>query len=133
MSKLAAIRIRGGVRASKELQHALRNVKLDKKHACVILEKNPVNEGMLRKVAQYITWGDVNEETLKKLGDRKTLSPPRKGYSRIGLKKNYKAGGDIGNRGEAINELIVRMTAHVPKERVRDSHSTKSKEVAGVK
>lgn len=37
------------------------------------------------------------------------LHPPRKGY-RGTVKKNFRAGGAAGYRGEAINDLIKRMT-----------------------
>lgn len=37
------------------------------------------------------------------------LSPPRKGFERQGIKKPFKAGGALGNRGEKINNLIERM------------------------
>jgi len=35
------------------------------------------------------------------------LHPPRKGFKSV--KRGYNEGGDLGYRGEAINELIVRM------------------------
>lgn len=36
------------------------------------------------------------------------LHPPRKGFKGT-TKKNYRAGGEAGYRGEAINELVKRM------------------------
>jgi large subunit ribosomal protein L30 len=38
-----------------------------------------------------------------------TLSPPKKGFERKGVKKPYTMGGAYGDRKEAINELILRM------------------------
>ncbi|MCX6804378.1 MAG: uL30 family ribosomal protein [Candidatus Diapherotrites archaeon] len=37
------------------------------------------------------------------------LSPPRGGFEREGVKASYKVGGALGDRGEKINELILRM------------------------
>ncbi|HIH21258.1 MAG: 50S ribosomal protein L30 [Candidatus Diapherotrites archaeon] len=37
------------------------------------------------------------------------LSPPKKGFERQGIKKPFKLGGALGDRGEKINELIERM------------------------
>jgi len=37
------------------------------------------------------------------------LSPPKKGYERGGIKKPYTLGGALGDRGEAINDLIRKM------------------------
>jgi len=36
------------------------------------------------------------------------LHPPRKGF-KGSIKKSYRAGGEAGYRGEAINDLIRRM------------------------
>ncbi|HLD06071.1 MAG TPA: uL30 family ribosomal protein [Candidatus Nanoarchaeia archaeon] len=38
-----------------------------------------------------------------------TLSPPRKGYGRNGIKRGFGAGGALGSRGEKIADLIRRM------------------------
>ncbi len=37
------------------------------------------------------------------------LHPPRKGHKRKGIKAPYSSGGALGNRGQEINELIMRM------------------------
>lgn len=50
------------------------------------------------------------EADLQGLGDVKPvfrLSPPRKGYE--GVKRSFREGGALGDRGTAINELLLRM------------------------
>ena len=37
------------------------------------------------------------------------LSPPQKGFGRKGIKVAFKAGGGLGDRGDKINDLIMRM------------------------
>jgi large subunit ribosomal protein L30 len=37
------------------------------------------------------------------------MSPPKQGYERKGIKKPYSLGGALGDRKEAINELIKKM------------------------
>ena len=37
------------------------------------------------------------------------LNPPKKGFGRKGIKVAFKVGGALGNRNEAINDLIKRM------------------------
>ena len=37
------------------------------------------------------------------------FNPPKKGHARKGIKKPFKMGGALGNRGTEINELIMRM------------------------
>ncbi|RME77660.1 50S ribosomal protein L30 [Candidatus Woesearchaeota archaeon] len=114
--KIAAIRIRGLVKVNKEIKDTLTMLKLHKKHTCVVLEANDSVLGMLKKAKDYITFGPVNEETLKLLESKKSnrenvyhLHPPRGGFERGGIKKAYSAGGALGDRGEDINKLIQRM------------------------
>ncbi len=87
---------------------------LKRKNNCVVLEKKPELEGMITKVKDLVTWGEVNEETLKEMEKRKkgkvyNLHPPRKGFGRKGIKVPFKVGGGLGYRGDKINDLIKRM------------------------
>ena len=38
-----------------------------------------------------------------------TLSPPRKGFGRKGIKISFKVGGALGNRADKMDDLIMRM------------------------
>ena len=64
---LAAVRIRGLVKAGYEHRHALSKLRLGRTNHCVLLAKNPVNEGMLKKVSKYVAWGEIEKEMLKAL------------------------------------------------------------------
>ncbi len=58
-------------------------------------------------LAEAVLQGEAN---LQRLGDVKPvfrLSPPRKGYG--GVKRSFREGGALGDRGPAINELLLRM------------------------
>lgn len=50
-------------------------------------------------------------KTLKQAGVKNcfTMSPPRKGFERKGIKVAYTIGGALGDRKEKINDLIARM------------------------
>ncbi|RLE53959.1 MAG: 50S ribosomal protein L30, partial [Candidatus Methanomethylicota archaeon] len=121
----------------------------------VIIDDRPEYLGMLRKAADYITWGEITPETLalllKRRGELKggkklteeyikeklglnsieelaqaifegkiglkdipdlkpvfRLHPPSGGF-KGSTKKHFKAGGELGYRGLAINELIKKM------------------------
>ena len=37
------------------------------------------------------------------------LNPPRKGFGRKGIKLSFTVGGALGNRGDKINDLLMRM------------------------
>jgi len=64
---LAVIRVKGGFKIKKGLKDTFSLMRLNKKHHCVLLEDNPINLGMIRKVQDFITWGEIDEETLKSL------------------------------------------------------------------
>lgn len=126
MTKLAVIRIRGLVGLKKTIKDTLEMLRLYRKNYCVILENKPETLGMIKKVKDYVTYGEVDEQTLKLLDEKKAektkdkegkettkkffrLNPPKKGFGRKGIKASYSVGGTLGYRGEKINELIKRM------------------------
>ncbi len=115
MAKLAAVKVRGVINAATPLKDTLKMLKLHRTNYCVILENNPSNQGMLKMAKDYLTWGEINEETLKlliqKYGEPKfyRLNPPKKGYGRKGIKTSFTNSGALGYRGEKINDLIQRM------------------------
>ncbi|MCK5559416.1 MAG: 50S ribosomal protein L30 [Thermoplasmata archaeon] len=150
---LAAVRVRGTVNVRGDIKDTLRMLRLNRTNHCVIVPENPYYRGMLNKVKDYITWGEVDVDSLtmiifnygyvkdKKLKDsyikKNTkytslrsyakalcdgkevfsrlrdvrpvlrLHPPIKGYE--GIKRPFKDGGALGNRGPEINKLLQRM------------------------
>ncbi len=115
--KIAVIRIKGLVNIKKTVEDTLNMLRLYRKNYCVVLENKPEIIGMVRKAKDYITWGEINDDTLKLLIEKRRendkkffrLQPPRKGFGRKGTKKPFSVGGALGYRGEKINELIKRM------------------------
>lgn len=113
---IAIIRIHGQVGLKKEIVETLNRLRLRKKYACFVLEKPSKEQlGMIKKVRDFVAYGNVDEKTYKKLIEkRKTkiknffrLHPPRKGIDskkHFGVKK-----GVLGDNKEKINELIERM------------------------
>ncbi len=61
---LAVIRIRGRVNVERGVEKTLRNLKLTRKNHLVIFKENKNILGMLSKVQNYITFGEINKETL---------------------------------------------------------------------
>jgi len=64
MGKLAVIRIRGTVDVDPDSEYTLRLLRLVKKFHAVIVDDNEVYKGMLRKVQSYVTWGEIDKDTL---------------------------------------------------------------------
>ncbi len=67
MTKIIAIRIRGQVDVSEDIEHTLQMLRLKRKFAAILIEKTKENEGMLKKVIDYIAFGEINEDALKHL------------------------------------------------------------------
>lgn len=64
---LAVIRIRGRVNVEKSIKDTLNMLNLTRVNHCVIIKKTKEYEGMLKKVENYITWGEITKEMLEKL------------------------------------------------------------------
>ena len=115
-NKVAAILIRGVIGVKFDIKDTLKMLNLNKKHACVVFKTDPSILGMMKKCKDYITWGEVNDETVNILSKRKTskdnvfkLSPPKGGFERKGIKNPFSLGGALGYRSDNINDLIKRM------------------------
>jgi len=156
MALYAIIRLRGIPDTPYDIEYTLRLLRLVRKHHCVLYPDKPSIKGMLHKVKDWVTWGEIDRDTLvlllrkrgrvvggkpltdefvkqrlglssiEELADKLLageleyhklerygvkpvfrLHPPRGGFKSI--KKPFGAGGDLGYRGPAINELLRRM------------------------
>jgi len=65
--KIAVIRVRGVTGIRKEIKDTLEMLRLHRKNYCVVIENIPTNLGMLKKVKDYVTYGEIDEETYKEL------------------------------------------------------------------
>ena len=122
MKHIAVIRIRGTVDEVPDVKKTLDLLRLRNKFVCVVVPHTPVMNGMLTRVKDFVTWGELTEETyelLKKQRGKKgsdgklkpffRMHPPRGGFERKGIKIDFNQGGVLGNRGAAINDLLKRM------------------------
>ena len=150
---LAVVRIRGTVDQPQPIKHALKLIRLTRPNHAVVVPNDGTHKGMLQKLKDVVTWGEINKTTLSDLinkrgrlrGNKKIdvkflkehkfeskaafitavfdgkadmrhidglkpifrLHPPRKGFKSV--KNPITRGGDLGYRGEKINELLARM------------------------
>ena len=122
--KIAVVLIRGLIGMTGPVKDTLSRLSIYKKHMCVVVPKTPSMLGMIGKVKDYVTFGEINEETITLLKKREEkvmkdgketvkkfvrLSPPKGGYEKKGIKKSFNVGGALGYRGTKINDLIKRM------------------------
>jgi len=114
MGKIAVIRLRGSINTKKEIRDTFKLLGLKRVNSLIIVDSEDKSKmGMIKKVKDFVTWGELSEETEnlikeKKGADKKVyrLSPARGGIK--GIKRNWPK-GSIGYRGEKINDLIRKM------------------------
>ncbi|WP_297499188.1 50S ribosomal protein L30 [Thermococcus sp.] len=64
MAKLALIRLRSGIRAKGRVRDTLAMLRLHRINHLVVVDDSPSYRGMIQKVKDYITWGEIDKETL---------------------------------------------------------------------
>ena len=98
----AVIRIRGSINMKKDIKDTLAMLRLSRKMHCVLIKENDVMKGMLQKVRNWITWGEVDDDTLKllivkrgrKIGEKKlTEQETEEVFKKV--KENQKAPEEI--------------------------------------
>ncbi len=67
MIMYAVIRIRGTVGLKQDVEDTLKMLRLTRKMHCVLIKDDEVMRGMLNKVKDYITWGEIDDDTLRLL------------------------------------------------------------------
>lgn len=65
--KIAVIRIRGEHSIKQQVIDTFKLLRLYKKNYCVVIENTPYYMGMLTRINDYATWGEISEETFKQL------------------------------------------------------------------
>ena len=64
---IAAIRVRGTTGIKKDIADTLMMLRLNQINHAVLIDENPSYTGMLQKGKDYITWGEIDAETLAKV------------------------------------------------------------------
>ncbi len=121
MAKLAIIRIRGTDDVNNKIESTMKMLKLHKKHVCSVYDDKPEIKGMAEKCKDYVTYGELDDDTYKLLVDKRAvkvdgkiqnyfhLQPPRGGFGARGIKAAFTNKGALGYRGAKINDLIRKM------------------------
>ena len=131
---LAVVRVRGTIGVRRDISETLSRLRLKRVNNMIFIFGTRSNLGMIKKCNDFITYGEINEETFGKLAERKELGttkedlklimeggkrpqelikmpirmhPPRRGYE--GIKSSFGNKGSLGYRGEKINALLKRM------------------------
>ena len=121
-AKMAIILVRGMINVKKDIIATMDKFMLRQKLVCVVVPKNEANRYAAIKIKDYVTYGEISEETYKLLVEKRgekgpdgkvkkffRMHPPRGGFERKGIKVPFNQGGALGYRGEKMNDLIKRM------------------------
>ena len=66
-TRIAVIRLKGLADASPEVEKTLDLLRLRRRYACVIIDERPSYLGMLDVVKDWVTWGEIDADTLAEL------------------------------------------------------------------
>ena len=63
----AVVRVRGSINVRRSISDTLKMLRLNRVNHCVIIPETAEYKGMLKKVKDYVTWGEVGEPVLTEL------------------------------------------------------------------
>ena len=98
MRKIAVIRIRGSFGVRKEIKDTMNLMRLHNKNHCVVINNLPNYIGMLKKIKDYVTWGEIDEKTFRELLLKRGRITGNKGLTESYIKEKAKL---------SVDELIM--------------------------
>jgi large subunit ribosomal protein L30 len=99
----AVIRIRGKVGVRKEVEDTLQMLRLKAANNCVLLAETEDYRGMLNKVKDFVTWGEIKKETLEKMLEKRLRTEGDRRFD----KKILKDVTGFDDYGKLADELIA--------------------------
>ena len=64
---LAVVRVRGLVNLRHDIKKTFEYLNLHTKNWCIVVEDTPTLKGMVLKVKDYVTWGEISKDTLDEM------------------------------------------------------------------
>lgn len=93
--RIAVIRVRGIIGVDKRVEDAFRKLRLFRKNSCVIINNKKDYLGVLMKIKDYATWGELEPDTFKLLLLKRGKLPGNKQLDEKYLKEKSKV--DVEN------------------------------------
>ena len=101
MKRLAVLRVRGSVNCPYYVEETLEMIHLPRTNHCWIIDDRPQYKGMLQLVKDYITWGELSEETLVSMIQKRGRTVGDKHVTDAFIKDNSKF-KDVGEFAKAF-------------------------------
>jgi large subunit ribosomal protein L30 len=93
-NRIAIVRITGNVNLKKEIKDTFQMLKLYNKNTCIVIPTTPSMLGMLNKIKDFITWGEIDEATFKEMLLKRGKLPAKGNFSEEYLKSQIKLSVD---------------------------------------
>ncbi len=106
--RLIIIRIRGTVNVRREINDTLKMLRLHRPHHAVIVKNTPSIIGMMQKVKDYVAYGEIEEETLVKLLNKRGRLSGNRRLTEEYLKQNTQF-GSIEELAKALMNFEVEL------------------------
>jgi len=136
---ICIIRIRGETKIDGHVKETFDRLRLRRKYSCIVINPNKEQTGMIKKLEDFVAFGEISKDILEKLIDargqrinkekkvdsKKAAEELEKGkkYENLNLKPFFRLHpprggikskvhfpkGVLGNNKEKINELVLRM------------------------
>lgn len=103
---IIALRVRGRTGIKGEISDTLDMLRLTRINHAVLLPDTPSYQGMLQKAKDYITWGEIDQETLTQIIDKRGRFPGNESVT----PKALKASGDYPSSKKLSEALIKEKT-----------------------
>ena len=67
MTTHAVIKVRSNINVNKDIRRTMELLRLNRVNHCIILHETDITRGMLQKIKDYVTWGEVKPEVLARM------------------------------------------------------------------
>ena len=68
---IAVIRIRGTVSVKRDIKETMKLLRLSKPNHCAIIPETKIYLGMIKKIKDYVAYGNIDDKTLKSLIEKR--------------------------------------------------------------
>ena len=84
----AIVRLRGEVNLRPEIKDTLAMLHIHRVNHCVVVKEDPHYRGMIQKVKDYVAWGEIDDDTLAMLLERRGRLSANRRLTEQYLKEN---------------------------------------------
>lgn len=88
--RIAIVRVRGEANMRRAIKDTFQMLRLYKKNTCIVIPATKEYVGMIEKIRDAVTWGEINPETFKLLLEKRGRLPSKENLTNEYLKEKVK-------------------------------------------